>query len=154
MENRFTDKCVGCYLLRREELDIGLSKTFKDRKKTGEGKLVVYDCLDGRYPYLAAISGLLHPSVGINQAARDCEQVIEGHCILCRETSDLKKYGSEPPLVYICAKHDKAWSTWLDEPDSYGNVRLEYLAPRGRVRRENWIELFREFIEDMRRQLG
>jgi len=68
------------------------------------------------------------------------------------ETKKLKHYGYEP-LVYICGEHDKAWSAWLDEPDEYGNVRTEYLAPQGRVRRGNWIELFREFIEDMRRQL-
>ena len=154
MKYRYTDKCVGCYLLRREVLDIGEHERsfLKGRRKTGEGNLIVYDCMDGRYQYKAAISGLLKPCVGINNAAHDCPRVIEGHCIFCSETQNLRHYGPEP-LVYICGKHDKDWGTWLAEPDSYGNIRREYLTPRGRVRRENWIELFREFVEEMRQQL-
>jgi len=152
MEYRFTEKCIGCYQLRREELDIEMSRIFKDRRKNDEGKLVVYDCLDGLYPYQAAISGLLHPSVGINQAARGCPRVNEGHCILCPETDNLLSYGKEP-LVYICKEHDKAWENWLDEVDSYSNVRREYIAPRGQMIRSIWIELFREFIEEIRQQL-
>jgi len=126
MKYRFTDKCVGCYSLRREVIDI--SRMGLKGYKTDDGKIVVYDCLDGRYPYQAVISGLLRPSTGINAAAHDCPKTIEGHCILCSETKKLKHYGYEP-LVYICGEHDKAWSSWLDKHPG----RREEIAPKGRV---------------------
>ena len=143
MEYRYTDKCIGCYLLRREVIDV--SKMALKGYRTDAGKLVVYDCLDGRFPYQAVISGLLRPSTGINTAARDCEQTIEGHCIICSQTDKLEHYG-HGPLVYICGKHDKAWGTWLDEHPG----KRDHIAPRGRSVRANWVEVFREFIEDMR----
>jgi len=144
---RFTDKCMGCYQLRREVLDVSGAGAGKGYR-TDEGKIVVYDCLDGRFPYQAVISGLLRPSGGINTAARDCPQTIEGHCIICSQTDKLKHYGFEPPLVYICSEHDKAWGTWLDEHPG----KREHIAPKGRVVRGNWVEVFREFVEDMRRK--
>jgi len=61
------------------------------------------------------------------------------------ETDKLKEYGYEP-LVYICREHDKAWGTWLDKHPG----KRDHIAPRGRSVRANWIEVFREFIEDMR----
>jgi len=145
MEYRFTDKCIGCYQLRREVIDI--SAMSLKGYRTDTGKLVVYDCLDGRFPYRAVISGLLKPSVKVNIAAHNCPKTIEGHCIICEETERLKHYGYEP-LVYICSKHDKAWGTWLDEHPG----KRDHIAPRGRSIRANWIEIFREFVEDIRRQ--
>ena len=124
-------KCIGCNDLLREELDIG-------------GKhLVVYNC-PRFFPYACALSGLLRPVSGITEAVKDCPEQLGAHCILCSKT-ELVTYGLQD--VFICKEHDRAWFKWLEEHPE----RRAYLAPRGRSRQSNWIEVFREFIEDMRK---
>jgi len=125
-------KCVGCYDLLREELDIG-------------GKLlVVYNC-PRFFPYACALSGLIRPGSGIVEAVRDCNEDPLSHCVLCSNTK-ITHYGQD--IVSICSKHDLAWGKWLEEHPE----RRAYLAPKGRSRQSNWIEVFREFIEDMRQE--
>jgi len=125
-------KCIGCYDLLREEVELG-------------GRyLIVYNC--PHFPYACALSGLLRPGSGIIEAMNDCPERIEDHCILCPKT-DLISLG-EPPIVFICTEHYHAWSKWLDEHPE----RQAYLSPKGRARKANWIEVFREFIEDMRKE--
>lgn len=123
-------KCIGCYALLREEL------TLKGRP------LVVYDC-PLFFPYACALSGLLQPGSGIVEAVKDCLEHPEEHCILCSKT-EVTHYGDLP--LAACHEHHKAWSKWLDEHPE----REAYLKPMGRLRKANWIEVFREFIEDMR----
>lgn len=125
-------KCVGCYELLREEIDVG------------DKHLVVYNC-PRYFPYLCALSGLLRPGSGIVEAIKDCPEHLGDHCILCSKT-DFVLYGSK--VIFICKEHDKAWSKWLKEHPE----RRAHLAPKGRVRHAHWIEVFREFIEDMRRE--
>jgi len=123
-------KCIGCYNLLREELELG-------------GKhLVVYNC-PRFFPYACALSGLIRPGKGIIEAVRDCPERIDKHCILCAKT-DVSRYGEE--MVFICIDHGFAWGEWLREHPE----RFAYIAPKGRLRLSNWIEVFREFIEDMR----
>ena len=123
-------KCIGCNDLLREELDVG-------------GKhLVVYNC-PRFFPYSTVISGLIRPGSGIVEAVRDCNEDPLSHCVLCSNTKIIH-YGQD--IVSICSKHDLAWGKWLDEHPE----RRAYLAPKGRVRQSNWIEVFREFIEGMR----
>ena len=143
MEYRYTDKCVGCLELKRDVVEV--SAMGLKNYRTDGGKLTLYHCLRGYFPYQAVISGLMKPSTGINMAARKCPKIISGHCILCLETKELRHYGHEP-LVYICSKHDRAWGSWLDEHPG----KRDYIAPKVRSVRANWIEVFREFIEDMR----
>lgn len=125
-------KCVGCYDLLREEIE------FKDRP------LVVYNC-PRFFPYATAISGLIRPGKGIVEAARDCPERLDEHCVLCANTDGVT-YGI--PYVFICKEHSRAWGNWLDQHPE----RRAYLAPKGRARQANWIEVFREFIEDMRQE--
>ncbi len=123
-------KCIGCYDLLREELDL-----------TGK-KLVVYNC-PRFFPYAAALSGLVQPGSGIIEAVRDCNEDPLSHCVLCSNT---KVLFYDQDIVSICKEHDAAWRKWLDEhPD-----RRAHLAPRGRNVKANWVEVFREFIEDKR----
>lgn len=125
-------KCIGCYELLREELVLG-------------GKeLVVYNC--PRFPYACHLSGLLKPAKGILRAGEECPEKPLGHCILCPETK-VTHYGDN--IVSTCREHYQAWSKWLDEHPE----RRDHLAPKGRSIRANWIEVFREFIEDMRSQV-
>jgi len=123
-------KCIGCSELLREEID------FDDKH------LVVYNC-PRYFPYSAVISGLIRPGSGIVEAVRDCNEDPLSHCVLCSNTKIIH-YGQD--IVSICSKHDLAWGKWLDEHPE----RRAYLAPKGRVRQSNWIEVFREFIEGMR----
>lgn len=125
-------KCIGCYDLLREELIVG-----------GQ-PLVVYNC-PRFFPYACALSGLLRPGLGVQRAVEDCPEDPERHCILCRK-SEVTHYGNLP--LVTCNKHYKAWSKWLDEHPE----RREHIRPRNRIIKANWIEVFREFIEDMRRQ--
>ena len=125
-------KCIGCYDLLKEELEVG-------------GKpLVVYNCRRF-FPYACALSGLLRPSSGIMEAVKDCTNDPLSHCAVCSNTK-ITHYGQD--LVSICHEHDAAWGKWLDEHLE----RRAYLAPKGRLRKANWIEVFREFAEDIRRQ--
>jgi len=125
-------KCIGCYDLLREELEL-------------EGRpLVVYNC-PRFFPYACALSGLLRPGSGIIEAVRDCNEDPLSHCVLCSNTK-ITHYGQD--IVSICKEHDAAWGKWLDEHPE----RRAHLAPRGRSVKANWVEVFREFIEDMRRQ--
>ena len=127
-----TIKCVGCYNLVREELDIG------------GGKLVVYNC--HRFPYMCALSALFRPGQGILKAVNDCPDDPLSHCAVCSSTK-ITHYGQD--IVSICKEHDAAWGKWLDEHPE----RRAHLAPRGGPVKANWVEVFREFIENMRRQL-
>jgi hypothetical protein len=122
-------KCIGCYDLHREE-----------RLMTGK-RLIVYTC--PRFPYDCVIGGLLRPGQGTLKAVTDCPQRIDEHCILCGNTK-FSSYGQL--IVFICGEHDKAWGQWLKEHPE----RDDYLTPKGRLRQANWVEVFREFIEDMR----
>ena len=124
-------KCVGCHDLIREELTL-------------KGKpLVVYNC--SLFPYACALSGLLHPGKGILDAVAKCPERIDSHCILCLQSPDHFPYGER--MVFICKKHDLAWRKWLSEhPD-----RRKHLAPHGRRNAPNWIEVFREFVEEIRK---
>lgn len=127
-------KCVGCYDLVREEIIVS-------------GKpLVVYNC-PKYFPYRCALSGLLRPGLGVSVAVDDCPQRIDEHCILCHKPP-VTSYG-DPQRVYACKEHDAAWGKWLDEHPE----RRAYMAPRHRAIKSRWIEVFREFIEDMRRQV-
>ncbi len=128
-------KCIGCYGLRRNELTVG-------------GRpLVVYNC-PGFFPYECALSGLLLPGSGIVEAVKDCPEQLGEHCILCAKPW-VTSYGF-PPNVFACKEHDQAWGKWLkDHPD-----RHAYISPIGRLRKANWVEVFREFIEDMREKQG
>lgn len=121
-------KCIGCLDLIREELEM-------------PGKVVVYTCR--RFPFSAEISGLLRPGKGILKAVDDCPRHPETHCILCAQV-DVLHYGDD--IVAICKEHDRAWTKWLDALPG----RRAYLSPKGRMNRACWIEVFREFIEDMR----
>ena len=124
-------KCISCYELIREELTL-------------EGRpLVVYNCT--RFPYPCAISGLLRPRRGILKAVMDCPEKPLSHCAFCSSTK-IYHYGQD--IVSICKKHDAAWGKWLYKHPE----RRAHLAPRGRARKANWVEVFREFVEDMRRQ--
>lgn len=137
-------KCIGCYDLLREELIIS-DVAFKGyRRNKPENTLVVYIC-PRFFPYACALSGLLHPGSGIIEAVKDCNENPEGHCILCSKIGFMA-YG-DLPLV-TCKEHYKAWSKWLDAHPE----RLEHIRPRSRVIRANWVEVFREFIEDMRQK--
>lgn len=128
-------KCVGCAELLREELDLN-------------GKhLVVYNC-PSYFPYACALSGLLRPGSGITEAVKDCPEHLGEHCILCAKT-ELISYG-EPNIVFICRDHDQDWGNWL----ASHTERRAYLAPKGRLKTSNWIEVFREFIEDIRLSQG
>jgi hypothetical protein len=124
-------KCVGCYDLKTEKLTLA-------------GKpLVVYNCAT-YFPYACALSGLLHPGKDIFEAVDTCPKRIDRYCILCPQPPSHGSYGKG--MVFICKTHDLAWRKWLDEhPD-----RQKYLAPHDRLNKPNWIEVFREFIEEMR----
>ena len=127
-----TIKCIGCFELFREERDF-------DNKH-----LVTYIC-PRYFPYACALSGLLLPSTGILKAANMCPEDPLSHCAVCSNT-EITHYGQD--IVSICKEHNAAWSKWLDEHPE----RHAHLAPRGRSVKANWVEVFREFVEDMRRQ--
>jgi hypothetical protein len=132
-------KCVGCHYLQREILKWA---TPGPRLPT-----VVYDCFLGRLPYSTTLGGLFRPYYRILQASEKCQEQPTSRCVVCLKTSELKTYGQDN-FVSICKEHDKAWGKWLSEhPD-----RSAYLAPRGRVIKANWVDVFREFIEDMRKE--
>jgi len=127
-------KCIGCYSLLRLELDV------KDKHP------VVYNC-HHYFPYACVISGLLRPGKGILDAVKDCPERIDAHCILCSQPA-VVEYG-EPPIAFACKRHHQTWGEWLDKHPE----RQSHLRPRGRRIRANWIEVFREFIEDMRSEV-
>lgn len=127
-------KCIGCQHLYREVIN---------RLK---GPVVVYDCWLGRLPYSATLSGLLRPAKGITSGAEKCPEQPTTRCAVCQQTTDLRYYGSDNSVA-TCQEHDKAWGKWLDKYPE----RRACLAPRGRLITANWVELFRDFIEEMRR---
>ena len=125
-------KCIGCFDLLREELIL-------------EGRpLVVYNC-PRFFPYACALSGLIRPSTCILKAAEMCPDDPLSHCAVCSDTK-ITHYGQD--IVSICREHGAAWSKWLHE---HPEMRPR-MAPRGRSVKANWIEVFREFVEDMRRE--
>jgi hypothetical protein len=123
-------KCIGCMDLLREEVPVG-GKT-----------LVVYNC-PSFFPYACALSGLFRPTSNITKAIEECPKQTDTHCILC-ENTDLMRFGRG--IVYVCEKHVWEWSKWLD--DHLG--KREHIAPKGRLKQANWVEVFREFIESKR----
>ena len=126
-------KCIGCFKLVRVEM-----------LRASNALEVYYDC-PGIFPYMTSIGGILRPGKGIEEAAKDCADDPLSHCILCTEDTDIAHYGEN--ITAICHEHNLAWGQWLDgHPE-----RRAYLAHKGRVKRANWVEVFREFIEDMRK---
>jgi len=130
-------KCIGCYDLLREEMNLGGQPLYGHT-----GKIVVYNC--PRFPYACVLSGLLRPGLGVQKAAEDCPEDPLSHCAVCSNTKIIH-YGQD--IVSICSEHDKAWGKWLDQHPE----RRAHLAPRGRSIKANWIEVFREFVEDNRK---
>jgi len=123
-------KCISCLELLQEELTV-------------EGRpLVVYNC-PRYFPYAAALSGILRPGSGIVEAIKDCPDDPLSHCVICSNT-EISHYGQD--IVSACKEHYDAWSAWLDEHPE----RRAHLAPRGRSIKANWVEVFREFVEDIR----
>jgi hypothetical protein len=137
-------KCIGCYDLLREEMTISDKFFKKYQRKRTENTLVIYNC-PRFFPYACALSGLLQPGSGIIEAVKDCSEDPLSHCVVCSSTKIIH-YGQD--IVSICKEHDAAWDKWLKEHPK----RRAHLAPKGRVRKANWIEVFREFVEDIRRQ--
>lgn len=122
-------KCIGCYDLHRRVL------------KFDGRRLIVYKC--SRFHYACAMSGLLRPGSGIVKAVEDCPEKPLSHCILCSSTK-IYHYGQD--IVSLCKEHDADWGKWLYKHPE----RRKHLAPRGRSIKANWVEVFREFVEDMR----
>jgi hypothetical protein len=129
-------KCIGCGQLKREQ-DI----------KALTSPLVIYGCT--RFPYWCALSGLLHPSKGVEKAAAECPVDISLGCIVCgKNPSGLYHYGENPTIAYVCPTHDRAWGHWLNmHPE-----KREYFKPRSRVITARWIEVFREWVEEARKK--
>ena len=138
-------KCIGCFNLTREV--VAISGMGLKVYRTDGNTLVLYYCSEGRFPYQTVVSGLIRPGMGISKAAIDCPEDPLSHCILCSETN-ISHYGQD--IVSICREHDRAWGKWLDEHPE----KREHIAPRGRSVKANWVEVFREFIEDMRQKQG
>jgi len=125
-------KCIGCFDLLREEVTV-------------EGRpLVVYRC-PRFFPYACALSGLLRPGSGILEAVNDCPEDPLSHCAVCSNT-EITHYSQN--IVSVCKEHSAVWDNWFDEHPE----RQSHLAPRGRCIKANWVEVFREFVEDIRRQ--
>lgn len=120
-------KCIGCYDLLRVEMTLG--------------GLVAYNC--PRFPYVCTLNGLFRPRRGILKAVNDCPEDPLSHCILCSDTN-VTYYGEN--IVTTCKEHYYAWSKWLDAHPGW----RDRIAPKGRVKKANWVEVFREFIEDIR----
>jgi hypothetical protein len=123
-------KCVGCYGLVRKVVHLR------------DNDLVVYRC-PGFFPFDCALSGLLRPVKDIIQAAKNCPKRSGEQCILCEEKGT-QIFGVE--CVFMCNKDDRAWSKWLTEHPG----KREYICPGKRIKTDRWIEVFREFIEDIR----
>ena len=125
-------KCIGCYDLLREEMTV-------------EGRpLIVYKC--SRFPYACALSGLLRPGSAIVKMVEDCPEDPLKYCAICGKPGTVG-YGQD--IVATCQEHYDAWSKWLDEHPE----RRAHLSPQGRAKKANWIEVFREFVEDMRNEV-
>lgn len=141
-----TIKCVGCWDLLREELNL-LGGVGSPR---GTKHLVVYNC-PCYFPYACALSGLFRPTSQIVEAVKDCTEKLDLNCIIrgCLDLN-LTTFGKDK-IVFICKEHEHAWWKWLD--DHPGRDR-SYFAPRGRGIQARWVEVFREFIEDMRSGKG
>ncbi|GAG09492.1 unnamed protein product [marine sediment metagenome] len=102
---------------------------------------MVYNC--EKFPHHAAIAGLMRPGAGITAAAKACPEEPLRSCVIC-QNKEIIKYGGD--IVSICGKHDQAWEKWLKKhPERRG-----YLHPKGRNLPANWVEVFREFVEDTR----
>jgi hypothetical protein len=135
-------KCVGCYHLVRKDMRVN-PEHWKSYKLKGD-ILTTYEC-PKFFEYCTTLDGLLRPGKATLEAVKLCHEEPLSHCALCSEPPSYK-YGY-PEIAAACKKHHQSWTKWLDEhPD-----RRAHLAPRGRAVRANWIEVFREFIEDMRR---
>lgn len=135
-----TIKCVGCYDLLREEYRLKLDG--KDIKRRAE-VLVAYIC-PRFFDHPFALSSLLRPVKGVLEAVEMCPDRVGEHCILC-EKKGVQVYGVE--CVFTCDKHHRAWGKWLNEHPG----KRESIRPGRRLRKDRWIEGFREFIEDMRK---
>jgi len=124
-------KCLGCQSLEREILPV-----------KGHD-LVVYDCYLSRFPYMAALRGLLKPSQGIARAAENCPEPQMNECLACgqRALTAMSRW-----QLRVCRQHYLAWSDWLDKhPDRRG-----YFSPGRRVIGSRWLEVFLEFVAEAR----
>jgi hypothetical protein len=124
-------KCVGCSQLKRKEI------VWK-----GQVGVVRYDCPE--FKYMCVLSGLLRPSKEMAYAAQHCG-IDTNCCVVCGEKAT-QTYGYDPVIARACKKHDAEWRAWLDKNDP-GRQRL---SPKGKPRRNAWVELFREFAESCR----
>jgi len=137
-------KCIGCYNLVRDEIKVFNPASWKPYKLKGD-ILTIYKC-PRYFEGGTTLGGLLRPSKRILEAVSKCSEDPLSHCVLCSKPVDVT-YGY-PPVVGACTEHNAAWSKWLDDhPD-----KREYISPHRRVVDAHWIEVFREFIEDMRQQ--
>jgi len=128
-----TIKCIGCYDLLREEIE------------TSKELLISYNC-PRFFPQCYTLSGILRPGKRLIDAVQLCPEKPLKHCILCSERS-VGHYGED--IAAACEEHDRAWGEWLEKhPD-----RRAWLGPKGRPVKANWVEVLREFIEDMRREV-
>ena len=125
-------KCIGCYELLRDDM------------VTSQGVQVVYNCPEF-FPYSTGVGGLIRPGKGLIRAVEKCPKVLGKTCLFCGGAT-ASFYGFE--MLATCQKHHEEWSRWLDEHSE----RLAYLSPLGRVRQDHWIQIYREFIEDVRRK--
>ncbi len=133
-------KCIGCPELVREVSEVGGLKVYKTDEY---GRLVTYIC--DRFPYATVIGGLLRPGKGILEAVRLCPIDITDRCVVCSKEGKLTYGHPYSPFAYSCKEHYDAWDKWLkDHPE-----RREHLhGPTGRVILANWVEVFREFVQE------
>lgn len=126
-------KCLACPHLAR--------RTFQ---RKGGHLEVVFACSQGRFPYQAALSGLLKPSLGIAQAAQNCPQLDWGRCLVCRRPGEVRL--GRGFRIALCQEHDRAWGSWLlDHPEKRG-----YFKPHNRPIYSRWLEVFWEFVAGAR----
>jgi hypothetical protein len=118
-------KCISCRELERQKM----------------GDVVVYFCK--KFPYPCPLEGLLKPGEAVSKAAMACQEDPLASCVICH-SEEIIKYGGD--IVAICPKHDGAWAEWLKSHPS----RYEHMSRNGKAVKEAWVEVFREFVEDMK----
>jgi hypothetical protein len=140
-------KCTGCIELRRGVFDTKAIDL--KRYRTESGKYILYICSKGYFPYQTTIGGLLRPGRALKEALAACPERPRGSCVICHKTEKLTHLGGieeETCTAAVCSEHYKAWSTWLDEHPE----KRQHIAPKGRPRHAEWVDVFREFIDDKR----
>lgn len=130
-------KCTACPELRREKI------AFSGKS------LMTFRC--PLYPYATTIGGLVRPGKGVREAVEKCRRNPRQSCTICRSGSKLHRLGGifdDDCVAVLCGNHYHAWSEWLDSHPEH----RQRLAPKGRVVHANWVDVFREFVEEMRPQ--